>query len=434
MRNSINHIFLKEIIFSFFFNLWYNYKFFVENATKGLTHNESQESIWRDNIFTSLITYLLPVCLIALVPGVYIGIRDGYLFIAVFDLFAALSIAVIVLNKKINLTFRKLYVIFILYCLAIVLMIAFGLAGPGIIYLLALSVLTAIIFPRNYAFGSIVLNILVSIFCAVIIGLKLFNSPLITEYGVGPWIAISSNLVFLSWLCVVLISKTINSLENTFKREVRLKKELQAETNQRAETNKQLKESEGHYKSLFIMNPSPMWVMDVENFQFLQVNESAIQNYGYTNEEFLSMNISDIKLEEDMENYSENLLNDLKSGSTLNRIVQHRRKNQEIFYAEVRINPIPFKEKEAVLVMARDMTEQMNFTKAIERQNARLLEIAYIQSHIVRAPLARIMGLVDIVVQNVNEIPDPKVLSYLDQSAKEFDEIIKMIVSKTSQA
>jgi uncharacterized protein YutE (UPF0331/DUF86 family) len=44
------------------------------------------------------------------------------------------------------------------------------------------------------------------------------------------------------------------------------------------------------------------------------------------------------------------------------------------------------------------------------------------------------MGLVDIVVQNVNEIPDHKVLSYLDQSAKEFDEIIKMIVSKTSQS
>ncbi len=80
------------------------------------------------------------------------------------------------------------------------------------------------------------------------------------------------------------------------------------------------------------------------------------------------------------------------------------------------------------------MTEQMKFTKAIENQNARLHEIAYIQSHIVRAPLARIMGLVDIIVQNTNEIPDPRILSYLDQSAKEFDEIIKEIISKTSDS
>jgi PAS domain S-box-containing protein len=359
------------------------------------------------------------------------GITAGYLFIAVFDMFAACSIAVIVLNKKINLTIRKLFVFFILYCLAIFLTIVIGIAGPGIIYFLALSILTAIIFPRNYAIWSIVLNILISIFFATIIGLKLFKSPLITEYSVGPWIAISSNLVFLSWICVVLISKTITRLENAFKKELQLKNELQKEAIQRTEANKQLKESEGHYKSLFIMSPSPMLVMDIENFQFLQVNESAVKNYGYTNEEFLTMNVSDVKLEKDMENYRENLLNDFKSGSTLNRIVQHRRKSGELFYAEVRINPIPFKGKEAALIIARDMTEQMNFTKAIESQNAKLHEISYIQSHLVRAPLSRIMGLVDIITQNTENAPDPKVLHYLDQSAKEFDGIIKMITNKT---
>ena len=426
MRISLN-----KVTSGSFYHLWFKYKYFVEKSTQGDFKNINKGTIWRDSIFTSLITYLLPACLIALIPGVYMGITAGYLFIAVFDMFAACSIAVIVLNKKINLTIRKLFVFFILYCLAIFLTIVIGIAGPGIIYFLALSILTAIIFPRNYAIWSIVLNILISIFFATIIGLKLFKSPLITEYSVGPWIAISSNLVFLSWICVVLISKTITRLENAFKKELQLKNELQKEAIQRTEANKQLKESEGHYKSLFIMSPSPMLVMDIENFQFLQVNESAVKNYGYTNEEFLTMNVSDVKLEKDMENYRENLLNDFKSGSTLNRIVQHRRKSGELFYAEVRINPIPFKGKEAALIIARDMTEQMNFTKAIESQNAKLHEISYIQSHLVRAPLSRIMGLVDIITQNTENAPDPKVLHYLDQSAKEFDGIIKMITNKT---
>jgi len=321
-----------------------------------------------------------------------------------------------------------------LYALAIVLTIFLGLKGPGVIYFLSLSVLTTLIFPRKYAYWSILINLLVVIFCAFIIYFKLFKSPLTGEYNVGEWIAAASNLVFLSWICVLLISETINSLEHTFKKERQLTDELQEEAIRRIETSEKLNESEGHYESLFILGPTPMWVMDVNSLEFLQVNMAAIKNYGYTSEEFLTMSIKDIKLEKDMENYRDILLSGLRSGDTLNRIVQHRRKDGELFYAEVRINPISFNGKEAALVIARDMTEQMNFTNAIESQNARLREIAYIQSHVVRAPLARIMGLVDIIMKNSDQLPDPTVLSYLDQSAREFDLIIRDIMSNTDQS
>ncbi len=177
-----------------------------------------------------------------------------------------------------------------------------------------------------------------------------------------------------------------------------------------------------------------MWVLDSESLQFLQVNESAVKSYGYTSEEFLTMSVKDIKLENYITGFLEMIQENHKPGTPFIKINQHRRKNGENFYFVVRFNSIPFKGKQGILVMARDLTEQMNFTEAIESQNARLREIAYIQSHVVRAPLVRIMGLIDIISKNANNKPDTEVLLYLDQSAKEFDDIVRTLARNTDQS
>lgn len=45
----------------------------------------------------------------------------------------------------------------------------------------------------------------------------------------------------------------------------------------------------------------------------------------------------------------------------------------------------------------QDITDCVNYIEAIEKQNQRLREIAFTQSHHVRAPLARIIGLSKLV-------------------------------------
>ena len=54
------------------------------------------------------------------------------------------------------------------------------------------------------------------------------------------------------------------------------------------------------YKLLFEHNPLPMWVFDRETLRFLEVNEAAVQQYGFDRDEFLSMTIRDIRPDEDM--------------------------------------------------------------------------------------------------------------------------------------
>ena len=82
-----------------------------------------------------------------------------------------------------------------------------------------------------------------------------------------------------------------------------------------------------------------------------------------------------------------------------------------------------------------DVTEQKNQTRALEMQNQKLMEIAWVQSHEVRAPLARLMGLVHLLVrsgQNGN-IENVETLRHIIRSANELDEIIRKIVRKTEE-
>jgi CheY-like chemotaxis protein len=79
-----------------------------------------------------------------------------------------------------------------------------------------------------------------------------------------------------------------------------------------------------------------------------------------------------------------------------------------------------------------DISMQKKQTEALELQNAKLMEIGWVQSHQVRAPLARIMGLVQMINNNHHEADSLKTaLSYMMQSANELDDIIREIVKKT---
>jgi two-component system response regulator len=81
-----------------------------------------------------------------------------------------------------------------------------------------------------------------------------------------------------------------------------------------------------------------------------------------------------------------------------------------------------------------DITKQKLQTKALETQNQKLMEIAWVQSHEVRAPLARIMGLVQLLSRYPEENIDLQdSLHHILQSANELDEIVRKIVRKTEE-
>ena len=64
---------------------------------------------------------------------------------------------------------------------------------------------------------------------------------------------------------------------------------------ERKKTVAALQKSEKQFADLFNLSPQPMWVYEPETLKFIQVNEAAVTQYGYSEEEFLAMTILDIR-------------------------------------------------------------------------------------------------------------------------------------------
>ena len=81
-------------------------------------------------------------------------------------------------------------------------------------------------------------------------------------------------------------------------------------------------------------------------------------------------------------------------------------------------------------ITGRDVTGLKSYLEKIEQQNRILKEISWIQSHIARAPLARMMGLANLILCEKDELERQEMIRLLELSTKEFDQTIKQITDK----
>jgi PAS domain S-box-containing protein len=116
----------------------------------------------------------------------------------------------------------------------------------------------------------------------------------------------------------------------------------------------ELRRSEKQYRLLFQDNPNPMWVFDLETLAFLEVNESAVQFYGYSRDEFLAMTISDLRQADKNGQAKDTILSEAQSG----HLWKHRRKDGALVEVEVVWSPMVFRNRFAALTMVTDVTER----------------------------------------------------------------------------
>ncbi|GEM_PF-1930071 len=82
-----------------------------------------------------------------------------------------------------------------------------------------------------------------------------------------------------------------------------------------------------------------------------------------------------------------------------------------------------------------DFTKTRQLLQDIAYQNQKLRDIAWIQSHVVRAPLSRIMGLITLLEMEDYHIEElKKILGFIQHSARELDLVIREVVKKSSEA
>jgi len=114
--------------------------------------------------------------------------------------------------------------------------------------------------------------------------------------------------------------------------------------------------------------------------------------------------------------------------------VQNRHYIDRIMYTEISFYPIRDAQGQVSSVgcFGKDITDRTEKEMKIKEQNEQLLEIAWIESHKLRAPLANMMGLIELLnLQETNE--DPTELRVkLYSSCQELDTIIHEVVKKAN--
>ncbi len=126
-----------------------------------------------------------------------------------------------------------------------------------------------------------------------------------------------------------------------------------------------LQDSEERYRSLFESNPHPMWVYDIESLSFLAVNDAAIQNYGYSRDEFLSMTIKEIRPPEDIPALQKTLDN-VGQGYSQFGSWRHRKKDGTHIDVEITAHILTFCGRPARLILAQDVTEKKRLERVIK--------------------------------------------------------------------
>lgn len=133
---------------------------------------------------------------------------------------------------------------------------------------------------------------------------------------------------------------------------------------------KQISLSEEHYRNLFENNPIPMWLFDFKTLQFLKVNEAAVNHYGYSNDEFLTMTIKDIRPPEDIPLLMSKLA-DFEKRMNNAGIWNHQKKDGSIIKVEVNTHNFIFEGKPARFVMINDVTENFRAEEELKLSESR---------------------------------------------------------------
>jgi len=135
-----------------------------------------------------------------------------------------------------------------------------------------------------------------------------------------------------------------------------------------------------YFRALFAHSPVPMWVFDPASLRFLDVNQAAVEKYGYSRAEFLAMTIADIRPAEDVPRLRD-VVATQPSGALDHGRWRHRLKSGALIDVDVAWSALELAGRQVTIVVSRDITDQVRTEQALRETEARF------QSMVQNAPL-----------------------------------------------
>ena len=406
---------------------WVAYTRFVSNSlSNNQTGRKHASRNWQDKLFATLIVYIIPLSIIAVISIMVIELQMGHNTIASFDGLSIVVVVSLLLQKKISLNSKRFILIAVAVGFSLSMAIFFGNYTIGAIYLFGVSIFIAYQFSTTYAYLSVVGNFIIWLLIAACLYEHVPWMPTTTTFD--KLAIFVSNLMFLNLITVIIIRKTLMNFDASRVKESTFRSQLKTELAEVAELNTKLAESEAQYRTLFFLSPLPKLIYDLNTMVILQVNKAAVSAYGYAENELINKSI--VKLTSNAKDVDarQSLHYDMDqslSGTILSQLFNNL---GEICHVDLKWASILYKGKSCRIVIATDITERVNHLEKIQHQNTKLKEIAYMQAHVIRSPLSNIMGLTDLIRTEFSQFENDDMFISLQTSAQELDRVIHEII------
>jgi two-component system, NarL family, sensor histidine kinase UhpB len=143
-----------------------------------------------------------------------------------------------------------------------------------------------------------------------------------------------------------------------------------------------LRESETRYRTLFEQSLQPTWVIEPHSLRILACNTAAIEQYGYSRQEFLSMSLAEIRMAEHVPDRG---------------LWRHRLKNGAQITADCLLADIVFEGRSAHLLVAIDVTAREREQQLLQDLNATLEQQVLERTAALEAKHQELQGLASLL-------------------------------------
>ena len=165
----------------------------------------------------------------------------------------------------------------------------------------------------------------------------------------------------------------------------------------------QCAKSEEKYRTLFNSDPHPIFILDTQTFNILDMNQRAQDSYGYLREELLGTSFLQLGAESDSE-VAESLNSLSEDKSHLLTKKQHNRKGGKPFYVDINMSYAKYGETDVIIAATTDITEVIEKeTQLIQAGKMTTLGVmAAGMAHEINQPLNVIQVCADFFLKMVN--------------------------------